>query len=31
MENHITRPDALKKMIDINFEVKTQLLKNLHE
>ena len=31
MENQITRPDALKKMIDINFEVKTRLLRNNHE
>jgi hypothetical protein len=31
MENHITRPDALKKMIDINFDVKVQLMKHSHE
>lgn len=31
MENHITRPDALKKMIDINFEVKAKLMKYIHE
>jgi hypothetical protein len=31
MENHITRPDALKKMIDINFEVKARLMKHIHE